>query len=312
MTDIDWEDVREDLGVARKIPAPPANVAPRPAVSQSTAIEQSRAVAEVQAAIFIAQQFPRNEATALARVRAACGQRTIAEKAFYRYPRSDKTVTGETIHLARELVRCWGHVDFGIRELARDEQRGESEMLAYAWDLEVNTRVTNTFIAPHRRDRKEGARPLVDLREVYENNANLGARRLRECIWGILPGYVIEEAKRACLAALEGDGTKPLPQRIADCIATFDGIGIIVDQLEAKVDRRSQRWTALDVAQLGVVFRALQRGEVTREEEFPPARVTAAEILTQAPPVEPVPVLESGDDIWPPVPPVETEEGEGR
>lgn len=166
MTDIDWEDVREDLGVARKIPAHPANVAPRPAISQSTAVEQSRAVAEVQAAIFIAQQFPRNEATALARVRAACGQRTIAEKAFYRYPRSDKTVTGETIHLARELVRCWGHVDFGIRELARDDQRGESEMLAYAWDLEVNTRVTNTFIAPHRRDRKEGARPLVDLREV--------------------------------------------------------------------------------------------------------------------------------------------------
>lgn len=312
MNDIDWDDepVTRTPGTAASRVPPPAPIPAR--ISQSTAIEQSRAVAEVQAAVFIAQQFPRDEAAALARVRAACQQRSVAERAFYRFPRSDKTVTGESIHLARELARCWANVDFGIRELARDDQHAQSEMLAYAWDLQVNTRVTNAFIAPHRRDRKEGARPLVDLREIYEQNANLGARRLRECIWSILPGYVIEEAKKVCLATLEGNGAKPLPERIADCIATFDTLGIIVDQLEAKLDRRSQRWTALDVAQLGVVFRSLQRGEVTKEEEFPPARVSGAEILGIGPVSKPPPVPEAhqGPDPWPTVPPIEQgEEG---
>jgi len=319
MTDIYWgddDDPRRDDPPARRtaLATPPVNSAPR--ISQSTSIEQSRAVAEVQAAVIVAQNRPRDEAAALNRIRATCGQKIVAEKAFYRFPRSDKTVTGETIHLARELARCWTNLDYGIRELARDDQRGESEMLAVCWDLEANTRVTNTFIAPWRRDRKDGARALTELRDIYENNANLGARRLRECLFSVLPPYVIEVAKETCLKTLAGDGTLPLAQRIADVIASFNNIGVIVDQLEAKLDRRTQRWTALDVAQLGVIGRSITRGEVTKEEEFPPARVTGAEILASAQPAPtggttPAAAQTDGGDIWPAVAPVPdaTEEG---
>jgi len=318
MTHWEGDDApRRDRPNRTALAAPAVNSAPR--ISQSTAIEQSRAVAEVQAAVIVAQNRPRDEAAALNRIRATCGQKIVAEKAFYRFPRSDKTVTGETIHLARELARCWTNLDYGIRELARDDMRGESEMLAVCWDLEANTRVTNTFIAPWRRDRKEGARALTELRDIYENNANLGARRLRECLFAVLPPYVIEVAKETCLKTLAGDGTVPLAQRVADAIAWFNDMGIIVDQLEAKLDRRTQRWTALDVAQLGVIGRSITRGEVTKEEEFPPARVTGAEILASAQPPTttpgPAPAAaqpDDGGDIWPavaPVPPTPQEEG---
>lgn len=284
MTDIDWSDLHGEPSRAARIQhLPPVAQAER--VSQTTTIEQSRAVAEVQAAVIVAQQRPRDEAAALIRVKTACGQMAVAERAFYRFPRSDKTVTGESIHLARELARCWTNLDYGIRELSRDASRAESEMLATAWDLEANTRVTNTFIAPWRRDRKEGPKALVELRDIYENNANLGARRLRECLFAVLPPYVIEVAKVACQETLKGDGKIPLAQRIADVITAFGNMGVVVSQLEAKLDRKSRHWTDLDVVQLGVIGRSISRGEVTKDEEFPPARVTGAEILAGTPAV---------------------------
>ena len=301
-----WDDVEEpprDEPPRRGKPAHVAPVAAASRVSQSTTIEQSRAVAEVQAAVIVAQQRPRTEALALAAVIETCKRRTVAEKAFYRFPRGKSHVTGESIHLAREIARCWGNLDYGIRELARDDIRGESEMLAFAWDLQTNTRVTNTFIAPHRRDRKDGGKILTELRDIYENNANLGARRLRECIFAVLPSWLIEEAKRVCDTTLEGDDTKPFAMRIADCIAAFDGVGIIVDQLETKLGRRAQNWTTLDVVQLGVIFRSITRGEVTKDEEFPPARVTGAEILAAAGPA-PTGDVQPDDTIWPAVAPV--------
>jgi hypothetical protein len=58
---------------------------------------------------------------------------------------------------------------------------------------------------------------LVDMRDIYENNANNGARRLREAIFAILPAWFKEEAKELCSKTLEGGGDKPLAQRIADC-----------------------------------------------------------------------------------------------
>jgi hypothetical protein len=251
---------------------------PSTRIGQATAIEQSRAVAEVQAAVFVAQQCPRNVQNAIAAMRESCTQQALAERAFYKFPRGGATVSGESIHLARELARCWSNIQYGIVELSRDDVAKQSEMSAWAWDVQANTRVSNTFIAPHKRDKKTGSEPLVDLREVYENNANLGARRVRECIFAVLPPFFIEEAKDLCVKTLSDGGGKPLAQRIADAVKAYEGIGVICDQLEQKLGRPSDKWTELDVAQLGVTFRSIQRGEVTKDEEFPPQRVTAAEI----------------------------------
>jgi hypothetical protein len=61
---------------------------------------------------------------------------------------------------------------------------------------------------------------------VYENNANMGARRLREAIFAILPTWFTEEAKDICTATLRDGGGKPLAQRIADAIKVFEALGI--------------------------------------------------------------------------------------
>lgn len=241
----------------------------RETASQATSIEQSRAIAEVQAAVTVAQRCPRDEPKALAKALESCRTMAVAEQAFFKFPRGKESVTGETIKLAEELARCWGNISYGVMELDRDDDSRTSEMLAFAWDLETNTQSRMTFIVPHKVDTRQGAKVLVEMRDIYENNANNGARRLRECIFRVLPAYLKEAAKSACFETLQnGQGAMPLPAQIAEAIARFDDIGISRARLEAKLGP-SNNWTITDIVNLKVTYRSLDRREINAEDEFP-------------------------------------------
>lgn len=232
--------------------------------------------------VVVAQQCPRDVTFALAEIRASCAQPALANKAFFRYTRAGSQITGPSIHLARELARCWGNLTYGITELSRDSKTGTSEMSAWAWDLQTNTRNTNTFIAPHKRDTKAGLKDIVDLRDVYENNANLGARRVREAIFAVMPEWVVEDAKDRCLATVAnpGDG-KTTAQRAADIVKAFGDMGVRQVHLEHKIGLKVSEWTDHDVAALKVIGGSLRRGETSVADEFAqqPQRTTAADIV---------------------------------
>ncbi len=125
------------------LPVPPRRV------GQATVVEQSRAVAEVQAAVLVAQNRPRDEQAALAQMRESCKMRQLADRAFFRYSRGGSAISGPSVYLARELARIWGNISHGVSELSRDDEHGQSELQAVAWDLEKNTRVATIFIVPH-------------------------------------------------------------------------------------------------------------------------------------------------------------------
>lgn len=261
-------------------------------IGQATAVEQSRAIAEVQAAIVVAQQCPRDITRAERAMRQSCAQKALAERAFYRYPRGGETVSGPSVQLARELARCFGNVQYGVAELRRDDGYGQSEMLAFAWDVETNTRASSAFINPHKRDTKKGVRVLTDMRDIYENNANNGARRLREMIFSILPAWFTEDATAACYETIAADDSGvPIGDRIALCIEGFATRKVTAAQLEQKLGAPSAKWSPHDLAQLSVIYRSIMRGEIRVEDEFPAAaaRVTAAEITGNGH-AEPVPI----------------------
>jgi hypothetical protein len=282
-----------------------APAAPAPAfVGQGTAVEQSRAVAEVQAAVIVARQFPRNEAQAIRKMETAFAQHSLAVRSFFRFSRGTSRVSGETIQFAKELARCWTNVHYGVHELRRDDANGESEMQAWAWDLETNERASTTFIVPHTRWTKDnGGTRLEDPRDVYENNSNNGARRLREMIFSVLPDWFREQAKTIATNTVEnGQGDKPLSQRIAGCINHFEGLGVTVEQLEENRGRKSEKWTNLDLGQLQIIAESIRRGEVTVDEEFPQQRVTVAEIKqqhTEQPPASTTAAPDEGNTQWP-------------
>jgi hypothetical protein len=263
-------------------------------VGQATAVEQARAVAEVAAAVQVAQMNPRDIRRAWADMQDACGRLKLAERAFYAVPNRG---TGPSVHLARELLRIWGNADAGVHELSRDDERQVSEVRAYAWDQQTNVRQSRTLQIPHAKMAGKQRRALTDLSDIYLNNQNVGARAVRECIFTILPADFVAEAQEICRKTIErGDG-KPLVERIAEMVAAFkDVLGITVAQIERRLGRARGQWTAVDVAELRVVFSSIQRREATAEEEFPAEPVKVAERAGQ-PAAAPV----AAED-WPAVP----------
>ena len=242
---------------------------------QATRVQMAAAIAEVQAMVVVAKAHRRNMSTVLDDVLAACDQPFMAEQAFYEYNRGDGRIKGITVQLARELLRCFGNAQSGIIELQRlgptGTEPGRSEMQAWAWDMQTNTRMSTTFWATHTRDRskaKGGPQVLEAERDIYENNANMGSRRERAMIERILPAYLVEMAKERCMATLKGDA-KTLPDRIERCVTLFaDNLGVPVEVLEARVGRPRLVWGGPDLANLLVVYRSLERGETTLAEAF--------------------------------------------
>lgn len=252
--------------------------------SQGTVVEMGRAVAQVQAAVMSARQYPRDTASALRRVQDECRQPHLAQRAFFRYSRGGSAITGPSVHLARTLARCWGNIDFGLVELDRNDEAGVSEMLAYAADLESNARSSTTFLVPHTRSAGGDLKALSDPRDIYEMLANQGARRMREMIFAVLPAWLVEQAKEQCMTTLERGNGDPLPVRISKAVNTFaEKYGVSLDRLERALGtdeepKRSGIWEALDVARLQTIYQALHNGETTVDEEFPAVRITAAQV----------------------------------
>jgi hypothetical protein len=275
-----------------RIRTSPVSVAAQ--ISQATAVEQARAVAEVQAAVIVAQQNPRDMDRALADMRDACGRMALAERAFYRVPNRGE---GPSVHLARELIRIWGNADYGVRELRRDDAEGESEIQAFAWDQQTNVRSTRSFINPHARMASKARQRLVDLTDIYLSNQNVGARAVRECIMSTLPTWFVEEAVALCRQTLEHGEGEPLHDRVRKATLKYEEIGVVLGQLEEKLGRKADKWTAQDVAQLGVIFQSIGRGETTKDEEFPPKRVTAAEITGNVVDVKPGRAFVRGEEV---------------
>lgn len=281
----------------------PIAIQPRPDVSQATAVEQSRAVAEVQAAVIVAQQVRRDMERATAEMRDVCARLSMAERAFYSVPNRG---TGPTVHLMRELARVWGNMQHGVHELRRDDEKGESEIQAFAWDVEANTRSTRTFIVPHARMKAGKREKLTDLGDIYLSNQNTGARAVRECIATVLPTWFTEDAQNICRRTLEHGEGVPIEERRQNMIVAYRGVGIKLDQLEAKIGRQRGQWTAADLAQMGILFTSITRDGLDIGEEFPPPRVTVDEIVNNRrtktkPPVEESAPTEPAD----PAPPTE-------
>ena len=243
-------------------------------INQGTvAIEASRAIAEAQGKLVIAKRFPRDEVQAYNRVAQACQRKGIAEKAFYSYNRGGGTVSGPTIRFAEELARCWGNIDYGIKELSQDD--GKSEMQAYAWDLETNAQSVQNFTNPHIREVGGKAKVLTSQRDIYEINANMGARRLRSRILAILPTDLVDMAINECKKTLAGNNDEPLIDRVKKMIVAFGKIGVSQEQIEKRLGRKVDTMTIDDFTDYIGIYNAIKQGESKIAEWFEAEKVAS-------------------------------------
>ena len=235
-------------------------------INQGTiAIEASRAIAEAQGKLVIAKRFPRDEVQSYAKAMEACQRPTMAAKAFYSFPRGGQTVEGPTIRFAEELARCWGNIDYGIKELSQDD--GKSEMQAYAWDLETNAQSVQNFTNPHKREKTDKRTKTVVMetltgqRDIYENNANMATRRLRSRILAILPAWFVEDAIAECKRTLSGQNDTPLIDRVKKMVVQFAKLGVTQDMIEKRLKRKIDTMTSDDFVEYVGIYNAVKGGE---------------------------------------------------
>lgn len=234
-----------------------------PAILAEAAVQ--REIAEVQAAMVVAKKFPRNQAKALERIMISCQRPGLAEGALYSYARGGTEITGPSIRLAEAIAQQWGNLSFGIREL---EQRiGESTVEAYAWDLETNTKQVKVFQVRHRRHTKKGGYDLSDPRDIYELVANQGARRLRACILGIVPGDVVESAQQQCEQTLKAKADISA-EAINKMVEAFGGFSVTREQIESRIQRKLESITAAQVIALRKIYNSLKDGMSKTEDWF--------------------------------------------
>jgi hypothetical protein len=246
----------------------------RPTNKGMIEVASTRAAQEVQAAMVVAKNFPRDTDKAYMRIMKACTRKLLAEQSMYSYPRGDQTVTGPSIRLAEELARDWGNIDFGTVEL--EQKNGESTMMAYAWDLETNTRQTKIFSVQHFRSKNvwQGGKkvkinvPLDDPRDVYEMTANQGARRMRACILGVIPGDIVEAALVQCEDTLKSDNSEPIGDRIRKMISAFSEIGVTKEMVETRLRHKTDIITEAELIQLRKVFQAIRDNMADRSAYF--------------------------------------------
>lgn len=219
----------------------------------------SREMEEVKVAIFMARQCPRNVFQSEQRILDACKRPALAQTAVYSYPRGGAKVEGPSIRLAEVLAQYWGNLSYGVKEL--EQREGESVAMAYAWDLETNVRQEKVFTVKHFRKANGNIKKLDDPRDIYEHVANNGARRLRSCILGIIPGDIVETAVEECNRTLQGNNKGPLKDRVANALKAFkDKYRVTQEMVESRFGYNADSFTEYDYVDLIKIFNSLKDG----------------------------------------------------
>ena len=236
-------------------------------INQGTiAVESSRAIAEAQGKLIMAKKFPRSYTYAYAKAIEACQRKSFADKAFFSYPRGGQTVTGVTIRFAEEMARCYGNLDYGIKEMSHEE--GKSEMQAYCWDLETNTISSQNFTVEHILETKQGNRKLTSQRDIYERTANDGARRLRSRILAILPPDLVEDCINECKKTLAGQNTLPLIDKVKSMVSGFAKLGVTAEMLEKRLGHTIESTNNDELVEYIGIFNGLKQKETTISDWF--------------------------------------------
>lgn len=220
-----------------------------------------REAQEVQAMIAVAKRFPRNTIQAMDRILQSCARQGLADGAVYQYGRGGSNITGPSIRLAEAIAQNWGNFQFGWRELARGkvDNVGYSDVEAYAWDLETNTRKPICFRVRHWRDTNKGGYALKDERDIYELTANQAARRVRNCILAVIPGDVTEAAVQQCELTLKTH-CDCSPEAVKKMVDAFIVLGVTRSQIETRIQRRLDSITPALVLQMKKIYASLRDG----------------------------------------------------
>lgn len=235
-------------------------------VHQNLAVENSRAIQEVQASLIIAKRFPRDENAAFARIMTSCKRISLATHAIYNLPISGRNQSGPSIRLAEVLAQAWGNLKFGFKEYSRAD--GVSSCNAYCWDQETNTNSEIDFEVEHFIIAKGAKKFITDPAEIDRLIANKGSKKLRQCILKVIPPDIVEEAMNQCKETIKkGDGS-PIGDRIRKMVAAFSHIGVTQEMIEKRVKKSIDLIDPDELVDLTATYKSLVDNQAKKNYYF--------------------------------------------
>ena len=230
---------------------------------------ESAAIANIQAKMILARNFPRNIEQIQNMIDAECKNKSLAEVAVYEFQRGNSVVRGASIRLVECVARYWGNMLSGVEEL--NSGANFATVRAFAWDLETNFSDEKVFDVEYKRNTKNGTKILTDERDKYELIANMGARRKRACMQAVIPKFIIDRAVDMCNQTLENEMKKvPIDERKEKMKDAFAEIAdwITPELLAGVCGKDFDNLSIKDIVRLGNLYNAIKDGFVKPEEAF--------------------------------------------
>lgn len=253
-------------------------------------IGATAADAREKATVFMAAQLAdrnrRNELAATKAIMLACADAAFADEALYSYKRGGTDITGPSVNLAREMMRCWGNMRAGIEIVS---VRGDEVTIrGSAWDLErnISTASEDSFRRlVQRKEKGSGEARWVetDEREFRELVNRRGAICERNAILKLMPAHVVRAAQEACEVTLyrasaaeaaKAKSSKPSDkqdwqQTIANILVFFAPFGVDRQRLEKRFKCKLEEIGGPELADLRQMKAALKDGTASPDELFP-------------------------------------------
>lgn len=231
---------------------------------------ESAEIAEIQAKMILARNFPRDISSVREYIAGECSNKELAEKATYEFPRGDSVVKGASIRLLECIARHWGNILSGVKEITSNDR--EATVKAFCWDLQTNFADEKVFTVPYvRNTKKHGKIPLTDERDKYEMMANMAARRKRACMQAVIPQFIVDEAVELCQKTLENAlKGEDIEVTKAKMLTAFQKIAPWVTEadFETVCGKDFAHLSIKDIVKLRALYNAINEGFVKPEVAF--------------------------------------------
>jgi hypothetical protein len=252
-----------------------------------------REKSEVETRAILARKFPRDEIACFNRVIKSFSRPAMAETAEYSFKRGKGNVTGPSVETAREIKRCFGNIESGIRIVSMSAEL--VHIRGYAHDLESNNyEEAEDMFRPliQRKQADDSTRWVTpderDLRELINRRGSICERN---AILRVLPPDVVDSALETAIETLRKKNAGELKADRDDTLRKlareFDKIGVTVAMLERRLGHELGIASVDELIELRGIGKAILEGQGKREEffEFEPradAELAGAGGITEA------------------------------
>lgn len=276
--------------VTEKLPVPIAKGILEESKSLAVQLQES----EFQSLLTWSHQHPRNINRAMeAMVRMVTITESSAADMSFAVPRGGKIIEGQSIRFAEVVAQAWGHGESDAYIVMINKE--EKYVVARGIFFDFETGYRNKAMVQRSIQDKHGKVFSDDMINVTCNAACAIAKR-NAILKGGIPEAAWMNAWKAARAKAAG-GLEGFAKKRQEVLAHFMRAGVAPDRVIATIGVRSEAaMTGDHITQLRGMWSALQNGEATLEELFPPIKEMVVQEESAPPKKQRKTLADLGDD----------------